>query len=155
MKEARNNDLRMDLRKEDWYVYDENYGTDEEKYLVRFIKMKMAELVKTYSEIYLLRNESLFQIYRFSDGRPLEPDFVLFLKDRKTSKMVSYQLFIESKNEALRPKDQWKEDFLLQIEDAYKIEILNSDDQYKIIGLPFFQEDKKAVFIEEFDKKLI
>jgi len=123
MKEARNNDLRMDLRKEDWYVYDENYGTDEEKYLVRFIKMKMAELVKTYSEIYLLRNESLFHIYRFSDGRPLEPDFVLFLKDRKTSKMVSYQLFIESKNEALRPKDQWKEDFLLQREDAYKIEI--------------------------------
>ena len=35
--QARNQALRIDLSKKDWYAFTENYGTSEEKYLVKFI----------------------------------------------------------------------------------------------------------------------
>jgi type III restriction enzyme len=154
MKDARNSDLKIDLSNQSWYIYDENYGTSEEKYLIRFIKNNISTLESKYSEIYLLRNESLFQIYRFSDGRPIEPDFVLFLKDKKTQKIISYQLFIETKGDGLLIQDKWKEDFLKEIEANYKVEILSECENFRIIGMPFFNEGKKFDFIEEFSKKL-
>ena len=154
MKEARNIDLKIDLISQSWYIYDENYGTSEEKYLIRFIKNNIAILESKYSEIYLLRNENLFQIYRFSDGKPIEPDFILFLKDKKTKKMISFQLFIESKGDGLLIQDKWKEDFLKEIESNYKTEVLTENEEFKIIGMPFFNEGKKFGFIDEFNKKL-
>lgn len=154
MKEARNSDLKIDLTSQSWYIYDENYGTSEEKYLIRFIKNNLAILESKYSEIYLLRNESLFQIYRFTDGKPIEPDFVLFLKDKKTKKLISYQLFIETKGDGLLIQDKWKEDFLNEIESNYKVEILSENEDFRIIGMPFFNEGKKFDFIDEFNKKL-
>lgn len=36
MKDPVKPELQLDLSKEDWYVYDENYGTSEEKYFIRF-----------------------------------------------------------------------------------------------------------------------
>jgi len=154
MKESRNNDLKLDLTNQSWYIYDENYGTSEEKYLIRFIKNNIATLELRHSEIYLLRNESIFQIYRFSDGKPIEPDFVLFLKDKKTKRITSYQLFIETKGDGLLIQDKWKEDFLKEIESKYKLEILAENEDFKIIGMSFFNEGKKFDFIEEFNKKL-
>lgn len=154
MKESKNDELKLDLNGQPWYIYDENYGTSEEKYLIKFIKDRMNHLEAKYSDIYLLRNENLFQIYSFSDGKPIEPDFVLFLKDKKTSTVVSYQLFIESKGDGLLIQDKWKEDFLKEIECNYNIEVLAQGEDYKIIGMPFYNEGKKFGFIEEFDKKL-
>ena len=86
MKKREISILKIDLISQSWYIYDENYGTSEEKYLIRFIKNNIAILESKIFEIYLLRNENLFQIYRFSDGKPIEPDFILFLKDKKTKK---------------------------------------------------------------------
>jgi len=154
MKEARNSDLKIDLTGQPWYIYDENYGTSEEKYLIRYIKNNITNLESKYSDIYLLRNESLFQIYRFSDGKPIEPDFVLFLKDKKTKKVISYQLFIEAKGDGLLIQDKWKEDILKETESHYKVEILSENEEFKIIGMPFFNEGKKFDFIEEFKNKL-
>jgi len=37
VRESRNMELILDLQGQDWYVYDENYGTVEEKYFVKFI----------------------------------------------------------------------------------------------------------------------
>jgi type III restriction enzyme len=109
MRETSDIRLQADLSGEDWYVYDENYGTSEEKALVKFIQGQIDALRDRYTDIYLLRNQKLFQIYNFTDGSPFEPDFVLFLTEKTTGKSMLYQLFIEPKGEHLVPHEQWKE----------------------------------------------
>jgi len=111
MSETTKDDLRLHLKDHDWYMYDENYGTSEEKYFVQFVRHAMDELKKKYSDIYLLRNERIFKIYRFSDGRAFEPDFVLFLTEKGTKKAMSLQLFIEPKGQHLLKTDEWKKNF--------------------------------------------
>jgi type III restriction enzyme len=150
-----NDDLRLDLSVQDWYMYDENYGTSEEKYLIQFIRQAMEELQKKYKDVYLLRNERLFKIYRFSDGQAIEPDFVLFLKDKKNKMVVSYQLFIEPKGNRGLIEDKWKEDFLKEIETTFKFETLFEKEEFKLIGLPFFNEKQtKQEFAKVFGEKL-
>ena len=51
-----------------WYVFDDNFGTSEEKYLVKYIAEALDKLKENYTDIYLLRNEKLFKIYAFEDG---------------------------------------------------------------------------------------
>ena len=108
--------------------------------------------------MYLLRNASLFKIYRFSDGKAMEPDFVLFLKKEDSDEIEQYQLFIEPKNEKLAKAESWKEDFLKEIENKYKIEIkttlFGENEKYRLIGLPFYNEDRKSNFNEIFKQKL-
>ena len=148
--------FHLDISQKNWYIYNENYGTSEEKYFIRFIDGIIAELEKKYSEIYLLRNESLFKIYNFSDAKALEPDFVLFLREGENDEFLQYQLFIEAKGSHRLEEDKWKEDFLKEIESRYKIEVtlFGENNDYKIFGLPFYNEGNKAVFISEFKKKL-
>lgn len=155
ISEAKTSELRLDLDEIDWYVYDENYGTSEEKYLIHFIKGKLKELEEKYTDIYLIRNEKLFSIYRFSDGKPLEPDFVLFMKEKENKKPVCFQIFVEPKGDHLLEEDSWKEEFLLEIKDKYHIEILSDTEEYRLLGLPFYNEGNKAIFIEKFDKELL
>jgi len=151
---AKSSELRLDLEDLEWYVYNENYGTSEEKYLIHFIRGKLKELEERYMDIYLIRNEKLFSIYRFKDGKPLEPDFVLFMKDKENKKPVCYQIFIEPKGDHLLEEDSWKEEFLLEIKKNYNIEILAEDKKYKILGLPFYNESTKSNFMEDFDEEL-
>jgi type III restriction enzyme len=154
MASARNNVLRLNLAEKEWYVYDENYGTFEEKSLICFINSMMEKLKEKYSDVYLLRNESLFKIYQFSNARPTEPDFVLFVREKTTQDFSLYQLFIESKGDMLLTLDEWKQDFLIQIESKYKIETFMENEEIKIIGLPFYNEKTKSVFMNEFKAKL-
>ena len=156
MIKARTEDLRLDLSGKSWYIYDENYGTSEEKSFIRFIDGIIEKLKEKYSEVYLLRNENLFKIYNFSDGNATEPDFVLFLKEYDTDKILQYQLFIEAKGSQLLEKDKWKEDFLKEIESRYQIEptLFRENNEYKIIGLPFYNEETKTIFVGEFKRKL-
>lgn len=105
----------LDLSQENWYAYQENYDTSEEKKLVIFIKGAISKFKKRYEDVYLLRNEKSFQLYRFSDGKAFEPDFVLFLKEKTSNETVVYQLFIEPKGEGYMEGDKWKKDFLKDI----------------------------------------
>ncbi len=156
MSETRNPSLYLDTKEEEWYVHEENYGTSEEKYFVRFIKNLVDELQNKYKDVYLLRNEGYFKIYRFSDGSAIEPDFLLFLKEKGTKKTLSYQLFVEPKGKHLLEKDQWKEDFLKEIEGEFRIDTLFDDGKYRLIGLPFYNEEiKKAEFEELFRDKVL
>lgn len=156
MGETTNLDLHANLSQADWYVYDENYGTSEEKALVKFIQSQIPALRQKYDDVYLLRNEKLFQLYDFSEGRPFEPDFVLFLTDKATGKSINYQLFIEPKGEHLVPYDQWKEDFLQQIEAGQKITVSIPNRDYRMLGLPFYNmEAKKQEFEEAFRRVLL
>ena len=72
MSETTRDDLRLHLEDHDWYIHDENYGTSEEKYFVQFIRHAMDGLKIKYTDIYLLRNERIFKIYRFCDGKAIE-----------------------------------------------------------------------------------
>jgi len=153
MKAPQNNENFLDLSYEKWYAFADNFGTSEEKKLILFIKNAIDKLEKRYSQIYLMRNEKYFQIYRFSDGKAFEPDFVLFLKELSTDETIIYQLFIEPKGGVFMEMDKWKENFLLEIEDKH---IIHQDLNYKLIGLPFFnnQNPQKREFSLVFDKYL-
>jgi len=155
MSETLESDLNLDLSTRDWYMYNENYGTSEEKYFIKFIYQAIDELKKKYEDVYLLRNENLFKIYRFSDGSAIEPDFVLFLKDKGSKNILSYQLFVEPKGNRGLIEDKWKEDFLKEIESEFKIETLLDKGRFKLIGLPFYNEQQtKQEFTKTFKKKL-
>jgi len=157
MSNAKHIELQLNLVGKDWYVYNENYGTYEEKSFVKFIDGVIEELRKRYNEVYLLRNASLFKIYRFSDGKAMEPDFIMFLKKKDSDKIEQYQLFLEPKGEYLIKTDQWKEDFLIEIEENHEINepnLLGENEKYRLIGFPFYNEVKKNVFIKVFKEKL-
>jgi type III restriction enzyme len=112
---------RLDLSKESWYAFEENYGTDEEKKLVKFIKDSIEKLQQKYDEVHLLRNEKHFKLYNFSDDRALEPDFLLHLSRKEGKEEFIYQVFIEPKGDQLLENDSWKEDFLKELASDYKL----------------------------------
>ena len=144
------------LKNKDWYAFNANYGTTEEKDFVRFFDRFMEQLKIDHKEIYLLRNELFFKIYNFDDGRPMYPDFVLFLKT-KNGNEKAYQIFIEPKGEFLEKKDEWKEVFLQKIKGRFKLSGIKKfmeTNHYIIIGLPFFESNKELEFKEELIKEL-
>lgn len=136
-----------DIDSLDWYAYDDNYGTDQEKLLVRLLKDLMTELEEKWTDIYLLRNEKAVKIYSFDRGKPFEPDFLMFANDKETGN-VSWQIFIEPKgsqfldadNTFKNSKEGWKQEFLHQISERDEARTLVDDDRYRIVGLPFFNE---------------
>lgn len=147
-----NSDWKIDLSTKDWFVYTDNYGTSEEKTFVAYFSGYVADLRKIYNRIYLVRNEREFHIYSFENGERFEPDYVLFLQRDKTDGYEQLQIFIESKGTQLLEKDAWKEKFLLQLKtEAVPVTIFVDDNDYKILGLHFFNQDKRmAGFDSEF-----
>lgn len=146
-------DWKIDLSTEDWFVYTDNFGTSEEKAFVAYFRGYVADLQKIYSRIYLVRNEREFHIYSFEDGERFEPDYVLFLQRDKTDGFEQLQIFIEPKGTQLLEKDAWKEKFLLQLKtEAVPTTIFVDDNDYKIWGLHFFNQDNR---MKEFDSELV
>lgn len=140
----------VDLNKADWYVFNENYGSSEEKFLVKFFESQIEELREKYVDIYLLRNERFFKLYRYSDAKATEPDFVLFMTEKKSGEEIIFQLFIEPKGTHLLSTDSWKEDFLMGIEDEAVVELYQNQ-SYKLIGMPFYnKENRESIFEEKF-----
>lgn len=136
------NNLRYELTNKDWYVYQDNYGTTEEKKFVKYFAQQcIPELEKKYSEIRLIRNECQVSIYDFNSGRKFEPDYLLFLKNKDSGEYEYNQVFIEPKGKHLIENDKWKEDFLLQLEQkSIPVIQFKSDSKYKIWGLHFYSE---------------
>ena len=141
----------------DWYAYDDNFGTSEEKALVRVIKNLMSNLKKKWTDIFLLRNEKAVKLFSFDTGQGYEPDYLMFAND-KVSGNISFQIFIEPKGSQFLDKDGkfangkegWKEQFLNEITQNDKAKTLIDNDQFKIVGLPFFNEKiTKNTFIKE------
>ncbi|MBF8969842.1 DEAD/DEAH box helicase family protein [Streptococcus sp. NLN76] len=147
-----------DIDNLDWYAYNDNFGTSEEKLLVRLIKDLMTELEEKWTDIYLLRNEKAVRIYSFDKGRAFEPDFLMFANDKKNGN-VSWQIFIEPKgsqfldanNTFNNSKEGWKQEFLQQISERDEARTLIDDSRYRIVGLPFFNEKESK---EEVKKRL-
>lgn len=143
----------------EWYVLDGFVGTSEEKALIEFIKNTMGNLESKHDEIYLLRNEEVYKVYDFDQGRGFQPDFILFLKGKDS---LQYQIFIEPKgNEFVGDdgtfktgKEGWKEKFLEEISEKYGFDnvIKAENPNYRLVGLPFFNESHNGNFTSCFDK---
>jgi len=142
--------IHLDLSTRDWFIFDDCYGTSEEKLLIKYIDKHYVDLKKLYSDVYLIRNERHFKIYTFQDGRPLEPDFILYLIGREKIDTRHYQIFIEPKGGHLLREDEWKEKFLLGLKEESMIEQLWTDRKYAVWGLPFFNDAQR---MPEFEKE--
>jgi type III restriction enzyme len=134
----------------DWYVFNANYGTSEEKAFVRMLERQMDTLQEKYDGIYLVRNERHFKIYSFSDGQAFEPDFVLFLRE-KNGNMLTYQIFIEPKGKYLKEHDKWKQTFLKEITEKFKgntieFKTQSKTQKYRLVGVPFYNNEDENKF---------
>lgn len=137
-------DGQLDVVSEpDWYVYNANYGTSEEKSFVELFSRRYDQIKTKFKNIYLVRNERALKIYD-SKGRAFEPDFLLFCK-QKDGEELTYQVFIEPKGDHLKDKDKWKEDFLLQIRSEGTTIKINTDN-YLITGVPFYNSKGENEF---------
>lgn len=142
-------DWRCNLSECDWFAYNDNYGTSEEKAFVAYFRDNFSELAKEYETIYLVRNERAFALYSFTGGRRFEPDYVVFLQKKKDEGFEQLQLFVEPKGDGLLENDAWKEEFLLEIaEKGHVVKKFKDDNEYKIFGLHFFNVNNKS---KEFD----
>lgn len=144
-------EYRLDLTKENWYVFNDNYGTSEEKLFIKYFKSDIEPKLKEKDlEYYVVRNERIpeLAIYSFEAGERFEPDFLLFVRKKQIDDSLTYQGYVEPKGTHLLEQDSWKESFSLQIENLAKTEGLFTDN-YKIIGLPFFNKENR---MEEFEK---
>ena len=137
----------------EWFLYNELTWSDQEEFFINLFEKKVWDLSKKYTDICLVRSERDFAIYSFEDWERFEPDFVLFMKEKNTQKPLTFQVFIEPKWNHLLEKDKWKEDFLKQIDEKAEILELNLD-EYKIIGLPFYNKELENDFEDQFNEKL-
>lgn len=133
----------MDLGQHDWYVFDDCFGTSEEKLLIQYVQKRHQDLAALYQHVYLVRNEKHFKVYTFDEGRALEPDFVLFLVGKEPANTRHWQVFVEPKGQHLLRTDEWKERFLCTLKDEGRIEQLMENRQYILWGLPFFNHGER------------
>lgn len=148
-----NEEYRLDLMNESWYVFNDNYGTSEEKLFVKYFKTNIEpKLEEKNLEYYVVRNERIpeLAIYSFEAGERFEPDFLMFIKKQRSEGGLTYQGYVEPKGNQLLDNDAWKEDFSMQIEKEHSVTGLFADD-YKIIGFPFFNNDNR---MEEFEEAI-
>jgi len=155
--------LYLDVSQKNWFVYDDNFGTSEEKHFIHFIDITYEKLNKKYKEIYLVRNERFFKLYNFDDGRAIEPDFVLYLVNQVSNKSIFYQVFVEPKGDQFKDsdgkfvnsKEGWKQQFLLSLKNEHQIEMLWKDKEYVVWGMPFYNKILESDFEDSFDKNLL
>ena len=151
-----NEEYRLDLTNESWYVFNDNYGTSEEKLFVKYFKTNIEPKLKEKNlEYYVVRNERIpeLAIYSFEAGERFEPDFLLFVRKKRSEGGkggLTYQGYVEPKGNQLLGNDAWKEAFSIQIEKEHSVKGLFADD-YKIIGFPFFNNDNR---MNEFEKSI-
>ena len=138
----------------DWFAFNTIYGTSEEKAFVRMFDRQLEKLQEQYEQIYLLRNEGHFSIYNFANGQAFQPDFVLFLRE-KGGMLLIYQLFVEPKGRHLKEHDLWKETFLNEITSVFGSKLLTFEDKrYRLIGVPFYNNEDENQFRASFESVL-
>lgn len=143
---------QMDLSTEDWFVFNDNFGTTEEKSFVAHFAQYVERFTKKYDKVFLVRNERQLVLYSFNGGERFEPDYLLFLLKNHSDGFEQFQLFVEPKGGHLIAQDKWKEDFLLQIEAmGIPTKTFVDDGKYHVLGLPFYNQNLR---IKEFDSEL-
>ena len=140
---------RLDLSSEDWFVFNDNFGTSEEKAFVRYFKDYVDTLHSKYDKVYLLRNERQIHLYSFDGGERFEPDYILYLCKNRADSVEQLIVFVEPKGTHLIDSDKWKEDFLLELkEKAIPTVTFVDDNKYRIWGFHFFNTEYRSVEFE-------
>lgn len=106
---------KMDLSKEDWFAFEDNYGTSEEKAFVAYFKTYIDDLKDKYDKVYLVRNERQLAIYSFDGGERFEPDYLLFLHTQKMIVMSNYKFLLNQKEHILSTKIVGKRIFFYKL----------------------------------------
>ncbi len=85
--------------------------------------------------------------------------------NKKNDNNIFYQIFIEPKgnqfldknNTFEYSKESWKENFLEEITERYGLKNImkNENSKYKLIGLPFFNNEYNKKFEENFKKIIL
>lgn len=148
---------RLDLSDKDWYAYNDNFGTSEEKKFVKYFSTKIAGLRKYFSNIYLIRNEIQVGIYSFGSGKKFEPDYLLILERKEENKKGLYlNIFVEPKGQHLLATDDWKNTLLLDLKNnAVPVVKFVDDNEYKIWGTPLYNEScTRSTFDQYFDESI-
>ena len=140
----------IDLAGNDWFAYDDSYGTDQEKHFIKYLHDHADQLKKLYDDFHLLRNEKAVKLFSFETGQAFEPDFVLFLRRANDGEETVMQLFIEPKGAHLADQEKWKQEFLNQLENESTMDVVFQGRDYRILGLPFFNDSNP--WISEFRK---
>ncbi len=171
-----NPELQYDIQSANWYAYDENFGTGEEKRFVKYIASQIGDLRKKYegAEIYLIRNELDYWLFSPQDGRRFSPDYMLIVNDIRAGEMY-YQCLIEPKGGHLIEQDAWKEEALASLINDSEVvfdaengdtrtyrEYLEEVSKYgykeiKSLGLKFYNSDTRGEedFALDFQTKLL
>ena len=145
----------IDLFTKDWFVYEDNFGTSEEKHLIGYISDHAEKIKNEYDEFYLIRNEGGFKLYTFEDGKVMEPDFLLCARKNGSKQSTMHQIFIEPKGTHIADGDRWKEDFLKAIEtEAETAAAKIHGHRYILVGMPFYNKKQQTGFSEAFTEKL-
>jgi type III restriction enzyme len=152
---AQETNIYLDLSNKSWHVFNDCFGTSEEKHLVKYIDKVYTQLNEKYDEIYLVRNERFFKLYNFDDGKPFEPDYVLFLYKKEKPKSVYYQVFIEPKGGHLKETDAWKQNMLISLRNEHRLEQIWEDRKYVIWGMPFYNNAEETQFDSEFQSSVL
>lgn len=171
-----NPELQYDIQSANWYAYDENYGTSEEKRFVKYIASQIDDLRAKYqgAEIYLIRNELDYWLFSPQDGRRFSPDYMLIVNDVVNGEMY-YQCLIEPKGGHLLEHDAWKEEALISLNDDSEV-VFDAQDgdtrnyreylaevskhgykEIKSLGLKFYNSDPRGEtdFALDFQEKLL
>lgn len=75
---------------------------------------------------------------------------------QKTGKILTYQVFIEPKGKYLKEHDKWKENFLKEIREEFagKVLTFDGDSKYRIVGVPFYDNQDENQFKESLEVAL-
>lgn len=161
-KDLHDNDEKEEKKNNQWYVYEDNIGTTEEKYFVWYLATYYIDrLYDKYEKVRLIRNDSKkkLKIYNYYDGKPFEPDFILFLKE-KDKDYMNIQIFIEPKGTAFfNYENMWKEEMLKNIKNSANVKNMTFDglkvDVNIISGAPFFNHKIRLKEFDEFMEELL
>ncbi len=147
---------KINLGDADWFVFNDNFGTTEEKAFVAYFSTYVDKLKKEYEKVYLVRNERQLVLYSFDGGERFEPDYLMFLRKKNATGYDQYQIFVEPKGNHLLSQDKWKEDFLLQIESrGIPKKTFADDTEYHVWGFPFYnQQNRMTEFTTAFESLL-
>ena len=147
---------KINLGDADWFVFNDNFGTTEEKAFVAYFSTYIDKLKKEYEKVYLVRNERQLVLYSFDGGERFEPDYLMFLRKKNATGYDQYQIFVEPKGNHLLSQDKWKEDFLLQIESrGIPKKTFDDDTEYHVWGFPFYnQQNRMTEFTTAFESLL-
>lgn len=137
-----------------WYVFDKMIVNQLEHRLIKLLDKFMIKLKVKYDDIYLIRNDeksTRFKLTEFNGVRGFMPDFILLMKSKNDG--AYYQVFLEPKGDDRLLDDKWKQD-MLEVINPENIILLDADEDIRLIGIKFFADSQRDIFINDFSSKL-